>query len=264
MLILLWSVSETTLYVNNAIYNRTNNIYSLSLAKEYLRQDDTLLFESDIIFENSILDDIIEDPRDSLALVAKYESWMDGTCVCIDENDNIIEVISGRKLRFCETSNYFKTVNIYKFSKHFSNTYYVPFLEAYIKASGNNEYYEQVLRIITALDNPEIKAKRLHDQLWYEIDDIQDIDIAQSIFEANPDKKTDLILLRHGGYWRYPKMIDFCFLSNSYYPPARLKSEMMASFDQLLTKYPSGIKVNSLIAAKYFDLNEENILVGNP
>lgn len=42
-------------YVNNPIYDKTNNIYSLSLAKEKMIKDDTLLFESDIIYDESIV-----------------------------------------------------------------------------------------------------------------------------------------------------------------------------------------------------------------
>ena len=68
-------------FVNNPDYDKTNNIYSLALAKELLCEDDTLLFESDIIFEDSVLEAIVNDPRETLALVDKYESWMDGTCV---------------------------------------------------------------------------------------------------------------------------------------------------------------------------------------
>ena len=68
-------------YVHNPIYDKTNNIYSLALAKDYLCQDDTLLFESDLIFEDSVIDQLLDDPRETLALVDKYESWMDGTCV---------------------------------------------------------------------------------------------------------------------------------------------------------------------------------------
>ena len=63
-------------YVNNPIYDKTNNIYSLALAKDYLLQDDTLLFESDLIFEDEVIDVLLEDPRETLALVEKYESWM--------------------------------------------------------------------------------------------------------------------------------------------------------------------------------------------
>ena len=115
---------------------------------------------------------LIDDPRDTLALVDKYESWMDGTVIKLDENDNIHQFIPGSKFEFTDISYYYKTVNIYKFSKHFSESYYVPFLDAYSKALGDNEYYEQVLWVITMLDDPVIKAKRLEGQLWYEIDDI--------------------------------------------------------------------------------------------
>ena len=165
-------------YVNNPIYDKTNNIYSLALAKEYLVKEDTLLLESDLIFEDDVLRLILEDSRETLALVDKYESWMDGTCIKVGEDDFIEAFVPGKKFVFEDIPQYYKTVNIYKFSRHFSETHYVPFLEAYSKALGNNEYYEQVLRVITMLDEPEIKAKKLEGQLWYEIDDIQDLDIA--------------------------------------------------------------------------------------
>ena len=61
-------------FVFNPIYDKTNNIYSLALAKDWLCKEDTLLFESDIIFEDSVLDVLISDPRKTLALVDKYES----------------------------------------------------------------------------------------------------------------------------------------------------------------------------------------------
>lgn len=134
-------------YVQNPIYDKTNNIYSLALAKDYLCQDDTLLFESDLIFEDAVIDQLLDDPRETLALVDKYESWMDGTCVKLGPDDSIASFVPSKNFRFEEAHEYYKTVNIYKFGRHFSRTHYVPFLEAYSKALGNNEYYEQVLRV---------------------------------------------------------------------------------------------------------------------
>ncbi len=250
-------------YIDNPIYDKTNNIYSLSLAQDYLCEDDTLLFESDLIFEDSVIDLLLNDTRPSLALVDKYESWMDGTCVKLDENDNITAFIPGKNFKYSEKDEYYKTVNIYKFSKNFSKNSYVPFLNAYIKALGENEYYEQVLRVITLLDNPEIKAKRLQGQIWYETDDIQDLDIASSMFNPDDDGKVADLQSRFGGYWRYPKLLDFCYLVNPYFPPQQLMDEIKASFENLITQYPSGMKVNSLLAAKNFGVHQENIVVGN-
>jgi len=250
-------------YVNNLIYDKTNNIYSLALVKDYLCREDSLLLESDIIFEDAILEKLLQDERETLAVVDKYESWMDGTCFRLNENDSIIEFIPGKKFSYKSINDYYKTVNIYKFSKYFSETYYVPFLVAYQQALGTNEYYEQVLQVIAMLDDPQIKAMRLTGQQWYEIDDIQDLDIAASMFVTNIKNKSELIARRYGGYWRYPEMIDFCYLVNPYFPPQKLISEMKASFEKLLTQYPSGMNVNSLLAGRYFGVKQENILPGN-
>lgn len=250
-------------YVQNPIYDKTNNIYSLALAKDYLCQDDTLLFESDLIFEDAVIDQLLDDPRETLALVDKYESWMDGTCVKLGPDDSIASFVPSKNFRFEEAHEYYKTVNIYKFGRHFSRTHYVPFLEAYSKALGNNEYYEQVLRVIAMLDDPEIRAKRLSGQLWYEIDDIQDLDIASSMFAQDPDLRVSLMQGRYGGYWRYPQLLDFCYLVNPYFPPQRLIDEIQANFTSLLTQYPSGMRVNALLAARNFAVHQQNILVGN-
>lgn len=256
-------IKTPVVFVDNPIYNKTNNIYSLFLAKDYLLEEDTLLLESDVIFEDSVLDCLVNDSRDSLALVAKYESWMDGTCVRLSEQDDIVDMISKKQFRFSEIEDYYKTVNLYKFSREFSRTHYVPFLEAYTKALGNNEYYEQVLKVLVALDDPGIKAKRLSpDQKWYEIDDIQDLDIAESMF-APEKERTALISRRFGGYWRYPGMLDFCYLVNSYYPPKKMLDEIRSNFDVLIRQYPSGMYVNSLLAARNFSLRQDQILVGN-
>lgn len=250
-------------YIDNPIYDKTNNIYSLSLAKDFLLQEDTLLLESDLIFEDSILQDIIDDKRETLALVDKYESWMDGTVATLDNDDNIQAFLSKNKFIFEDIPHYYKTVNIYKFSCNFSTTHYVPFLEAYLKALGNNKYYEQVLQVIAMLDESTIKAKRINGQLWYEIDDLQDLDIASSMFNPDEDDKLRMMQSRYGGYWRYPKLLDFCYLVNPYFPPQKLMDEIKANFETLLTQYPSGMNVNSLLAAKNFDISQEQIVVGN-
>lgn len=127
-------------FVDNPVYDRTNNIYSLMLAKDYLLQEDTVLLESDLIFEDSVLETLLDDPRETLALVDRYESWMDGTCIKLGEDDTIEAFVPGKKFVFEDIAEYYKTVNIYKFSRHFSRTHYVPFLEAYSMALGNNEY----------------------------------------------------------------------------------------------------------------------------
>lgn len=134
-----------------------------------------------MIFEDTLFHKILNNPYPNLALVAKYEPWMDGTMVRLNTENDIIDFISKKTFRYADIDDYYKTVNIYKFSKEFLRNSYVPFLEAYSKALGNNEYYEQVLRVITLLERCELKGLPLEGERWYEIDDIQDLDIAETI-----------------------------------------------------------------------------------
>ena len=249
-------------FAENPIYDKTNNIYSLSMVKEQLQEDDTLLIESDLIFSDRFFPMIVENPYPNLALVAKYESWMDGTMVRLDEEQHIVNFISKEAFDYGDVDSYYKTVNIYKFSKEFLQQKYVPFLDAYTKAVGNNEYYENVLRIISMLNSHNMKALPVGNEKWYEIDDKQDLDIAEAIFADDQDVLRKYYG-RYGGFWRFPQMLDYCYLVNPYFPSKRMKDELRSNFDTLLTEYPSGMKVNTLIASKCFGVSEPYIVPGN-
>ena len=249
-------------FAENPIYDKTNNIYSLSMVKDKLQEDDTLLIESDLIFSDRFFPMIIDNPYPNLALVAKYESWMDGTMVRLDEEQHIVNFISKDAFDYSDVDSYYKTVNIYKFSKDFLQHQYVPFLDAYTKAVGNNEYYENVLRIISMLNSHNMKALPVGNEKWYEIDDKQDLDIAEALFADDKDVIRKYYG-RYGGFWRFPQMLDFCYLVNPYFPSKRMKDELRSNFDTLLTEYPSGMKVNTLIASKCFGVSEQYIVPGN-
>lgn len=249
-------------YVENPIYDKTNNIYSLALAKEQMQEDDTILLESDLIYESGMLEMLVNNPLPNLALVAKYESWMDGTMVCIDKENNIVNFVTKSAFDYKNVDQYYKTVNIYKFSKEFAIQKYVPFLDAYTKAVGSNEYYENVLRIISFLNSHDLKALPVDQFKWYEIDDKQDLDIAEALFAEEKDVLRKYYG-RFGGYWRFPKMLDFCYLVNPYFGESRIIEEMNANFKILVTEYPSGMKVNSLLASKCWGIKEEYIIPGN-
>ena len=83
------------------------------------------------------------------------------------------------------------------------------------------------------------------------------------MFAEDPDFKVSLMQGRYGGYWRYPQLLDFCYLVNPYFPPQRLIDEVQANFTPLLTQYPSGMRVNALLAGKNFAVHQDNIVVGN-
>ena len=250
------------IYVNNSEYYRTNNIYSLYLARDYLLEEDSLLLESDLIFDPSIIEALVQNKNRNLAVVAPYESWMDGTLVTLDKDYNILNFIPKEDMNWNKIKSYYKTVNIYKFSSDFSKNSYFPFLEAYIQAMGENEYYEQVLRIIAFIEQKNLKAYVLQQEKWYEIDDVYDLRCAEEVFmplkEALPT-----IQKRHGGYWEYPRLKDFCYLVNPYFPTPRMLSEFKFQFKKLAANYPAGLDIQNTMSAALLGCAEDQILTGN-
>ena len=249
-------------FVENPVYATTNNIYSLALARDYLAADDTVLLESDLILEDAILQKLCDDSGTTLAVVDKYENWMDGTVVTLNNDNEIQDFIPGKYFSFMHKDEYYKTVNVYKFDREFSRHYYLPFLKAYAEAMGNNEYYEQVLRILIAAAPACIKALPLNGEKWYEIDDVQDLAIASALFDT-PEGQRKKITESYGGFWRYPKLTDFCYLVNPYFPTPRLMEELQANLPALTVQYPSGMRQIARLGAKMFGLDESYVTVGN-
>lgn len=248
-------------YVENKDYDTTNNIYSLYLAKDYFYKDDTILLESDIIYDENLIKELIKSDYENAVVVSKYQQWMDGTVVTIDEDDNITEFIEKANFDYGKIDNYYKTVNIYKFSKEYLVNYYLPFLRAYIEAYGKNDYYELVLKVISSISKSGLKAYKLNDELWYEIDDCQDYDIATVLFSK--EEKMKLYQKRFGGYWRFEGLKDYCYLVNPYFPNKLMLDKIKYYFSELITQYPSTMNIECNCLSRFFNVSENKILVGN-
>lgn len=68
---------------------------------------------------------------------------------------------------------------------------------------------------------------------------------------------------RYGGYWRFPEMLDYCYLVNPYFNRSAIIKEMQDFFPVLVSEYPSGMGVNSGLAAECWNIKKEHIVVGN-
>lgn len=257
-----YNINIPVKYIDNKDYAVTNNIYSLYLARNELLENDVVLFESDLIFDDEIINQVFTSEHKNFALVAPYKEWMDGTVITIDNENNISSFIPKENFNYNDKSKYYKTANIYRLSKKFSSQEYVPFLEAYIKSKGLNEYYEQVLSVIISMGSKSCKAEIIKNGNWYEIDDANDLHIAESLF-APDDSILDSYFKRYGGYWRFGNLLDFCYLVNPYFPPQKMIEEFKNSFGKLLINYPSGLNVNRSLAATMFNIKQDYITVGN-
>ena len=256
------TLKTPVVYVDNTEYEKSSNLYSLLLARQYLEKDDTLVIESDIIYDKAVVDRILSAEDECLTFVSKPKPWMDGSIVTLDKDGYIKDFIGADNFEFKDMDSYYKTVSMYKLGHEYLNKVYLPLLAAYVQAWGGRTHYESALKVVAFKEQRVIKAMVLETEKWYEINDIQDMDIAESIF-AEGDEKLSRYMKRFGGYWRYEGMYDFCYLVNPFFPNQRFMDEMKANFETLIREYPSGMAVNSLLAAKYFELRPEQVCVGN-
>lgn len=255
-------INTPVIFVDNSDYQHTNNIYSLWLTRAYLEETDSLVLESDMIFEDKVIEKMLAVDNGCGTFVARPRPWMDGSIVKLDKDNNIIYFVDDEDVKRIDPSYYHKIVSIYKFKKGYVSEKYMPYLNEYVEKNKNNNIYESLLKVINIDIEKKIAAEILDEEQWYEINDIQDIDIAESMF-ADGNEKVRKYLQRYGGYWRYPAMRDFCYLVNPYFPNERFMNEMKSNFDVLVREYPSGMAVNSLLAGHFFGVRTENICVGN-
>jgi len=171
-------------FVCNPDYATTNNIYSLYLAREQMGRDDTILIESDLVFDKGLLRAVVQCPAQDIAVVSKYKPWMDGTAATVTEDGKISAFIEKQDIERQNMDLYYKTVNIYKFSSCFLQQSYIPGLEEYIGAHGKNQYYEMVLKELTKAGRLRLNAFILDALKWYEIDTKEDLARAASVFQS--------------------------------------------------------------------------------
>ena len=169
-------------FIDNDSYQNTNNIYSFYLARDVLLKDEnTLLLEADLVFDEDIIKELIEDKKENVVAISNYRPNMEGTVVTIEEKKEIIE-------KFCKSTEierndvYYKTINIYKFNKKFLKEKYIPLLEEYIRDNKFNEYYEKVLEQLVQ-EKTNLNYKMFKKEKWYEIDNEEDLKNAKKMFE---------------------------------------------------------------------------------
>ena len=168
-------------YIFSPPYKTTNNIYSLWMAREIIN-DPFLLIESDLVFDVSLLDDMLYPDR---IAVARMQPWMNGSTVTVNQFQNVTKFHNGDR-PFLDEIRY-KTVNIYSLS--LSSWYGIAErLDRYISTGRVNNYYEAVFSEMVADGNLSLQAVSFDDKPWYEIDTIVDLAEAEKLFLADKNE----------------------------------------------------------------------------
>lgn len=246
-------------YVINEKYDSTNNLVSLAMGLQSIKdRSDVVIIESDLIFGDGVLKRLLDSRHDNVALVDKYRRGMDGTVVSI-ENDIITGVIpphlQGSDFSFKDK---YKTLNIYKFTEEFCFGAFLNLLNFYTH-DIKDSYYELLLGVIIYLRAETIHSAILEGEVWTEIDDPNDLQLAKYMFEPNSKQILDN---SYGGFWNYP-VTDFCYLRNMYFPPASFLSDIKNNLDKTIYEYGSSQKILNRKLSYFVECNEEDIIAVN-
>ncbi len=161
-------------FITNPLFQTTNNIYSLWLARNKIRES-FLLVESDLVFDASQLEDLLYP--DKIA-ISRMQPWMNGTTVTMDSLNRVRAFGMGRN-EYTEGTRY-KTVNIYSLSDS-SWRKVIERLEPYISSGKVNEYYEVVFKEMIADGSLSMDGVFFDPECWYEIDTPGDLVNAERI-----------------------------------------------------------------------------------
>jgi len=173
-----------------SILERMISNLNLWMAREVINEP-FLLLESDLVFDESLLDAMLYPDR---IAVAKMRSWMNGTSVTINQSKQVKAFLASDADSSGEIK--YKTVNIYSISL---NSWHeiVKRLDKHISDGKVNDYYEAVFAEMIADGSLSFKAVSFDGKPWYEIDTVEDLAEAEKLFFADDYTTTKTVSLSH-------------------------------------------------------------------
>ena len=170
-------------YIENPHYATSDNIYSLWLAEEQMRED-TLLLEGDLCYDPQIITNLINHKEKNVAIVDRYTPRLDGTVI---QDSNLLSekmILKRHQGPDFNYDNVWKTVNIYKLSGVMLVEKFLPRLYHHILHSKTRQYYEVVFADL--IETKEIKMHLIPvgDYRWAEADTIEDLQYLEEVFLA--------------------------------------------------------------------------------
>jgi len=162
-------------YVLNPDYRTTNNLYSLWLARQQIHEP-FLLVESDLVFDASMLDDMLYPDR---IAISRLRPWMNGTTVVLGAGDRVTAFHPDCKQH--DVTPHYKTVNLYSLSLKTWQAMEER-LSRYVSDGRLGVYYETVFADMVADGSLAFDAVFFDADRWYEIDTLADLDEAEKLF----------------------------------------------------------------------------------
>jgi 2-aminoethylphosphonate-pyruvate transaminase len=162
-------------YIFNHEYARTGSMYSLSKAKDSIKDKDILLLESDLLFDSKAVRIALNSQFKDLILVADISNSGDEVYICVDNNHRLTAL--GKNISEDMKKNAVgELMGISRFSKEFLEELFKRAEEEYCK-SVYTSHYEECVFAVNQSGCP-VYAELCKGLAWIEIDRQEDLEKA--------------------------------------------------------------------------------------
>jgi choline kinase len=164
-------------YIHNPVYDSTNNIYSLWLARDLVKDSEILLLDSDIIFDKKILDLLLTSEYENcLALRSSGEIGVEEMKITTDTQSKVVEIAKTIALEMAAG----ESVGIEKFSQSFVSELYKILETLIIDQNQADKFYELAFQL--AIDSgQELYACNVGNLRCIEVDTPDDMRLANEL-----------------------------------------------------------------------------------
>lgn len=167
-------------YLWNHIYNKTNTMYSLWLAKKYLEQG-IILIEGDTLFEEALISGVLAREKEkTFWIVEQFTRKHEGSMEIVNQDERIIELQMVYEQLVEYRDNYFKSAGILKITSEYGKKL-SKWLKQDVENGNINIYYDLV--IAKHLSDSPIYIHDITDLKWAQLDNLNDLKRMEQIFK---------------------------------------------------------------------------------
>lgn len=156
-------------------YINTNNMYSAYLAKEKLQNEDFLMMNADVYFDESIITELKKDNYIN-AIVTDIGNYNEESMKVIENNNKLVAISK----QITEKEALGTSIDVYKFSKDAGKAFFEKCSE-YIDDKKELKLWSEVA-LNDILNDVDFKACPLKGR-WFEIDNHEDLKKASELFK---------------------------------------------------------------------------------
>lgn len=155
--------------IENVDYLNTNNMYSLFLTREHVK-DAFLLINGDVILEPKIIDDLLSFPYQNVIAV-EIGQYYEESMKVVQKGEFLVDISKEIKRRDALGCS----IDCYKFSKSGGEIFFSKMEEFIVKKIKINRWTEVALQELLFEGILKMKACNIKGMYWFEIDNKKDL-----------------------------------------------------------------------------------------